>query len=194
MRKVAYFVNGIVVIIIGFELLLLLFGRINANQLLLSSILSGLSVIISFKLLKDGLLNMYGLDDSKREQIKAEINFLDAINSHIQHKAKLQEYVEGYPSAAAVAPPDCSDDRCELGLWINGPARNHFEDNEKIQVLRNRHSRFHAIAGDIIRLTQENDRAAAARMLSGEYRRAAHELTMALTELNKLIEDKVITA
>ena len=54
MRLVAYIVNGIVVSIIGFELLMLLLGKVNANELLISSILSGISVIISVKLLKSG--------------------------------------------------------------------------------------------------------------------------------------------
>lgn len=194
LRSIAYFINTAVISLIGFELLLTLTGRINADQLLLSSILSGLSVVISFKLLKKTLIHLYGLTETKRSQIKSEIDILAAINSHIQLKKQLQEYINGKSDEGFDAAHLCRDDQCDLGKWVHSQAREHFSENEKYQNLCSKHARFHSITSDVIRMVHENDRPAAMQLLHDEHKRASRELFMALSELNRLVEDKLIPA
>ena len=48
-------INGIVIAVIGTELIAISLGLVSADQLLVASIISGLLTILSFKLSKDAL-------------------------------------------------------------------------------------------------------------------------------------------
>jgi hypothetical protein len=187
MKIVASIINGIIILLIGAELALIAVGRVNANQLLVSSVISGLFVITSMALLKESLFQLYGLTPAKKEVIKNEINIMDEIDSHIRWKVRLQKYLGG--SSGETLDPEviCRDDRCTLGQWIHGPARNHFNDSDGYKLLRAKHAKFHAVAGEVVKKAQHNEKAAAQRMMENEYRYVSHELVMALAEFNKLI-------
>lgn len=66
-------VNAIVIIVIGAELFATALGMASADQLLVASTLSGLLTILSFKLSKEALLRINGVQDSLDEQETDEV-------------------------------------------------------------------------------------------------------------------------
>lgn len=187
MKNLALILNGIVVFTIGSELVLALGGRVSPDQLLLSSGLASLLIVISVKLIKNALLQLYGLNASRQESIKNEINILSAITSHVALHAQLQKLIEGTATETLDPSHACRDDACELGKWLNGPALEHFRDNERFGVLRSSHATLHATAAKIIANLENNQRDSAEQLLNNEYRKAARLLTTSLGELHKII-------
>ena len=188
MKTVALLINGIVVFVIGAELVMILFGKINPDQLLLSSGAAGLLLVVSLKLIKDALLRLYGLSAGSETAIKNEINILEAMNSHVNIKTRLQKYIEGGPPDEQLNPDVvCRDDSCKLGQWLKGPALQHFDGNERFNSLCSKHAELHTTAAEIVKKVQANDVVAARDLLSNKYRKASHEVSLALGELNKII-------
>lgn len=187
MKTIALIINGIVVFTIGSELVLILFGKVNPDQLLLSSGIAGLMIVLSLKLIKDALLRLYGLTANSKEAIKSEINILEAINTHVTLKTRLQKLIDGDMDAQLDFEALCRDDDCKLGQWLKGPALQHFKGNERFDALREKHAAFHSAAGEIVKKVKSNDVAAARKLLTNEYRKASHEVSLALGELNKII-------
>ena len=70
MVLISLIVNATVVCIIGAELVATALGKTSADQLLVSSILSGVLTLLSFKLSKEALLHLNGApaEDSLKEQ------------------------------------------------------------------------------------------------------------------------------
>jgi hypothetical protein len=57
-------INGLVIAVIGTELIAVSLGVVSADQLLVASTLSGLLTLLSFKLSKDALLLINGAPDA----------------------------------------------------------------------------------------------------------------------------------
>src|SRR5574340_636070 len=89
MKNLSFIINLAIVLGISVELVLILFGKLSADQLLISSGLSGLVILISLKLLKDALTKLFSLTESQKEVIKNEINVMDEIDAHIAWKVGL---------------------------------------------------------------------------------------------------------
>lgn len=60
-------INGVVILAIGTELIAILLGVVTADQLLVTSTISGLLTLLSFKLSKDALLVINSERDSLDE-------------------------------------------------------------------------------------------------------------------------------
>ncbi|MEW5904972.1 MAG: CZB domain-containing protein [Pseudomonadota bacterium] len=188
MNTASFLINLVVVIGIGIELILIIFGKLSADQLLISSGLSGLVILISFKFLKDALLNLYKLPDSHRAGVQDEINIMDEINAHIAWKIRLQKYLEGDANARIEVDQVMRDDQCELGKWLHGPALQHFgASNTGIKMLTAQHERLHMAAGFVVRNIENNDLAAAKKIMNGEFKKAFHEVMQTLNALNSAL-------
>ena len=191
MKKLSFIINLAIVFGISVELVLILFGKLSADQLLISSGLSGLVILISLKLLKDALTKLFGLTESQKEVIKNEINVMDEIDAHIAWKVGLQNYLDGKSKAEFSLDQIMSDDQCHLGKWLHGPAQAYFGANNKgIQALTEQHSRLHTAAGFVVKNIQENDLAAAKKIMDGEVRRSFHEVMTTLNILNTVLNKK----
>lgn len=94
MKKLSFIINIVIVFGISVELVLILLGKLSADQLLISSAVSGLVILVSVKLLKDALIKLFGLTDEQREVLKNEINVMDEINAHIAWKLNLRNVLE----------------------------------------------------------------------------------------------------
>ena len=130
--------------------------------------------------------SLLDLGESKKTNIKDEINILDAINAHILWKIRLEDYLNGTSEEKLDPESICRDDQCELGKWIYGPALKHFHDaDEGFKTLRDDHAQFHTIAGYVVLSVQANDRAAAQVLMKGGYMNISHKVVHDLTELNK---------
>ena len=131
--------------------------------------------------------SLFGFGASKKASIRDEINIMDAINAHIQWKLRLERYLNGTSDEKLDPNVICRDDQCKLGKWIHGPALKHFQDDDGFVTLRDDHAQFHLIAGQVVTIMQENDKAAAEALLKGDYMRASRKVVHALTDLNKQI-------
>ena len=188
MHTASLLINLLVVVGIGVELVLIVLGKLSADQLLISSALSGLVILVSFKLLKDALHNLYTLPDSDKEGVKDEINIMEEIDEHIAWKIRLQNYLDGNADARIELNEIMHDDQCGLGKWLHGPAQKRFgANNEGIKLLTAQHARLHAAAGFIVRNIEGNDLATARKIMNSEFRKAFHQVMSTLSILNTSI-------
>jgi hypothetical protein len=191
MKKLSFIINVIIVFGISVELVLILFGKLSADQLLISSAVSGLVILVSVKLLKDTLIKLFGLTDDQREAVKNEINVMDEIEAHIAWKLSLQNYLDGKSKFELSLDQIMRDDRCGLGKWLNGPAQASFGANNKgIETLIEQHSRLHTAAGFVVKKIRENDLDSARKIMDGELKRTFHELMRTLNVLNTVLATK----
>lgn len=191
MKKVSFIINLAIVFGIGVELVLILLGKLSADQLLISSALSGLVILISVKLLKDALVKLFGLTEDQKEVIKSEINVMDEIEAHVAWKISLQNYVDGKSPGEIKLDKIIRDDLCGLGKWLNGPAQAYFGVNNKgIEKLAEQHSRLHTAAGFVVKKIQDNDPEAAKKIMAGEFRVAFHEVMRTLNVLSTVLATK----
>lgn len=127
------------------------------------------------------------LDEEKKAAIRDEIDLAEAVEAHINWKIRLKNYLDGKSDEQLDPLIISRDDQCKLGQWIHGPALRHFHDSEQFRKLRADHAQFHFVAGNVVEKAQSNDRAAADELFKGEYQRISHDVVMALTELNRLV-------
>jgi hypothetical protein len=133
------------------------------------------------------LASLFGMDTAKKEAIRGEIDLTEAVEAHMKWKHRLQDYVEGKSSEQLDPLVVARDDQCKLGQWIHGPALHHFHDDKSFEELRKDHAQFHFAAANVVKDIQENKRAEAEKILSGEYAAISHKVVAELTELNKLV-------
>ncbi|MDD2699944.1 MAG: CZB domain-containing protein [Sideroxydans sp.] len=191
MNKLSHIVNIIVVLGISIELVLILFGKLSADQLLISSAVSGLVILVSVKLLKDTLIKLFGLTEEQKEVIKNEINVMDEIEAHVAWKLALQNYLDGKSKSELNLDQIMRSDQCGLGKWLNGPAQAYFGANNKgIATLNEQHSQLHTAAGFVVKKIQENDLVAAKKIMDGELRKSFHEVMHTLNVLNTVLASK----
>jgi hypothetical protein len=191
MKKLSFIINVVIVFGISVELVLILFGKLSADQLLISSAVSGLVILVSVKLLKDTLIKLFGLTDDQREAVKNEINVMDEISSHIAWKLSLQNYLDGKSKADFRLDQIMRDDLCNLGKWLHGPAKTVFgPGNKGIQMLTEQHGRLHTAAGFVVKNIQEKNLSAAKHIMDGEVRIAFHEVMRTLNVLNTVLATK----
>ncbi|MFH2134373.1 MAG: CZB domain-containing protein [Pseudomonadota bacterium] len=191
MNKVSFIINLAIVFGIGVELVLILLGKLSADQLLISSALSGLVILISVKLLKDALIKLFGLTEDQKEVIKNEINVMDEIEAHVAWKLSLQNYLDGKPTVEIDLAKIMRDDQCGLGKWLNGPAQAYFGANNKgIEKLSEQHSLLHTTAGFVVKKIQDKDYVSAKKIMDGEFRMAFHDVIRTLNVLNTVLTTK----
>lgn len=138
--------------------------------------------------LMNGVAGFFGLSNvgvKVKEQIREEINLMDAVQAHVKWKVRLQDYLNGTSTEKLDPMIICRDDQCVLGKWIHGPALKHFHEDATFHQLRADHAQFHFIAGNVVKHVQDNERAAAEALMDGDYKQASHKVVHALTELNR---------
>jgi hypothetical protein len=191
MKKVSLIINLVIVFGIGAELVLILFGKLDADQLLISSGLSGLLILVSVKLLKDALIKLFGLTESQKEGLKNAINIMDEIDAHVAWKLALQNYLDGKSASGVDLKQIMRDDQCGLGRWLKGPAQSYFGQNNKgIQTLAKQHARLHTAAGFVVKNIQDHNLVAAKKIMDGEVRIAFHDVMRTLNVLNTVLNTK----
>jgi len=139
--------------------------------------------------LLSGIAALLSMDAAKKEAIRGEIDLSKAVEAHIHWKLRLQKYLDGNSSETLDPMVICRDDQCELGKWIHGPAMKHFYEMDEFHELRADHAQFHYVAANVVKGVQEDDRPAAEALLKGEYAHISHKVVIALTELNRAVEE-----
>jgi len=126
-------------------------------------------------------------DESKKAQIRKEINLMDAINAHIKWKVRLQDYLSGISQENLDPMVICRDDQCVLGKWIHGPALKHLHEDATFHQLRSDHAQFHLVAGNVVRHVHANEYVKAVALMEGEYKRSSRKVVLALSKLNEQV-------
>jgi Chemoreceptor zinc-binding domain len=136
-----------------------------------------------------GIASLFHADAAKKEQVRGEINLMDAVDAHVKWKVRLQNYLDGRSQEKLDPLTIGRDDQCVLGKWIHGPATKHFHDDDHFHQLRADHAEFHFVAANVVKHVQDNNHSAAESLLNGDYKHISHKVVMALTELNRLVTE-----
>ncbi|HJV25244.1 MAG TPA: EAL domain-containing protein [Aromatoleum sp.] len=109
------------------------------------------------------------------------LDLKNAIQSHLDWRKRLNEYVAGRPSAMAVDIDDASSiHRCPLGGWIE---RNAGIPDDRLQRLDRVHREFHMLAGQIVADFEQGYRSSARRTLTGlKFRTASRNVVVTLID------------
>ncbi len=185
MNALSTFINTAIILCVGAELFLLLRGNVSADQLLVTSVVSGLLVIVSLKLVKQALAQVYGLTETQKTSLKNELDIMEVVNSHIQLKTSLQQYLAGTSNKPAYAGLLGHDDQCPLCKWLQ--ESTFASDSEGIRKLRNHHMHFHSAVDAFFKAYDANDRNTAQKLLREEVNFASHHVVRSLTELNQVL-------
>jgi hypothetical protein len=117
------------------------------------------------------------------------MNFDEAITAHSQWKIRLQSAINGTNKEVLDPATICVDNRCTLGQWIYGEAKEHSTLKE-YEVLRLEHAHFHQCAAEVVRTFQagETDKARAALESGGHFHAASIKTINAIRHLRTKVE------
>jgi len=106
-----------------------------------------------------------------------------AISAHQAWKARLKAVLD--QTSTEVLDPSVvgRDDRCTLGIWINGPGKQGCGHQRLFQTMSDRHAAFHRMAAQILQAALAGRRQQAHTMLEKEFTQLSHEVISDLTRL-----------
>lgn len=127
--------------------------------------------------------------------VKLKVNlkpfdFQSAINAHIDWKMKLTKYLQN-PDRSLEHKKVSLDNLCVLGKWIYGDGQNFkYLDQKIFEKLRLSHAEFHATAGHVIELLDQNKISEAEKLLApgGTYIRISDQTVGLIKDLQQLYE------
>jgi methyl-accepting chemotaxis protein len=105
----------------------------------------------------------------------ADMDWMKIVNAHVMWKKRLCTYVEGSSEESLDPAVVGADNQCALGKWIYGEGQQ-FKDLPDFETVRLQHAEFHQKAGEIVRLVNSADKAAAAEILHGSYSKTSEIL------------------
>lgn len=136
------------------------------------------------------MFSMLSLTSSQRDEIRHEINLYKAIEAHSAWKKRLHDYIEG-GSGEDLQPHQVGvDNRCELGKWIHGPGKEHFEEELLFKQLEEEHAKFHYHASKVVEAYQAGDTALAGKLLSESFTEQSRKTVNCLAKINAMVEGK----
>jgi hypothetical protein len=92
------------------------------------------------------------------------MNFDDAVAAHSQWKVRLQSVINGSIKEVLDPATVAMDNRCVLGQWIHGEAKEYSVLPE-YETLRKEHAAFHNCAAAVLRTYLDGDAAKAKAMI-----------------------------
>jgi len=113
-----------------------------------------------------------------KREAAAQLSFDDAIAAHEQWKERLLRIVEdgvGELTALDTAHVRC-DDKCTLGQWIHGIAKDKFGKDSIFTDLLNEHAKFHNCAADVIEHARYKRLKYARIIIDGEFTRESRKV------------------
>ena len=112
------------------------------------------------------------------------LNMKEAIDAHVAWKARLKTQLDGEGDEALEVGVVASDDRCTLGKWLHGEAKQRFAHLPEYAELVRDHSQFHLSAGNILLEVHQGEKEKAGMMLQGsDFRHASDRVQLALVRL-----------
>lgn len=118
------------------------------------------------------------------------MNFEDAITAHSQWKIRLQGVLNG--SNKEVLDPQVVglDNKCALGQWIHGEAKQQYGALPEYVALVKQHAAFHQHAAAVLRMALQGqaDQARACLETSGSFTEASIRTITAIRQLRRKVE------
>lgn len=113
------------------------------------------------------------------------MNFLEAINTHLQWKLRLNQYIKG--ELDEPLDPDIieKDDQCVLGKWIRKNSTKLNSKTGTFEDVRIAHAYCHGTAADIVRCIQKQDKQQAIQLFEGKYSTISQSLQKNIRKLAK---------
>ncbi len=114
-----------------------------------------------------------------------EMDLTKAIQAHGEWKVKFRNAINGKEQMDSVTI-SC-DDRCALGKWLHGPAKQRHSHLSSYRDCVKKHAAFHVEAGRVAKAINAGQYGEAERMLAGgtPYASASSEVGNAILELKK---------
>ncbi|HEY6095931.1 MAG TPA: CZB domain-containing protein [Gallionellaceae bacterium] len=134
------------------------------------------------------IYSMFSLTSSERDEIRHEINLFKAIEAHSAWKKRLHDYIAG-SSGEDLQPLQVGvDNLCELGKWIYGPGREHFEVEPLFRQLEEEHAQFHVQAARVVEAYQAGKGALAEKLLAEDFTAQSRKTVNCLVKINVMVE------
>ncbi len=115
------------------------------------------------------------------------LDFPGAMRAHSDWRKRLVDYISGAGEKLDAATVEC-DDRCALGKWIYGDARQ-LAHVPVFESLRGSHAHFHQCAGKVIRCFDKGDGGGARALLAGDFATASRATLDGLRALRDQCRD-----
>jgi methyl-accepting chemotaxis protein len=118
------------------------------------------------------------------------MDFDDAIVSHLKWKIRLHDFLSG--KGGKLDSATVADARaCELGRWMDGEGRR-YQEVEDYRALVEKHTAFHRVAAEVLRLAESGDRAGAMAMLANgrEFSSASRGIVGAIMRLEQRVKGR----
>ena len=136
------------------------------------------------------MFSMFSLSSSERDEIRSEINLFKAIEAHSAWKKRLHDYIAG-SSGEDLQPLQVGvDNLCELGKWIYGAGREHFEGEPLFKQLEEEHAQFHLQAARVVEAYQAGKSALAEKLLAEDFTEQSRKTVNCLVKINVMVEGK----
>ena len=118
------------------------------------------------------------------------MNFDEAITAHSQWKIRLQGVISG--TGREVLDPQVVgvDNKCPLGQWIHGEAKQYSKLEEYVQLVKE-HASLHQCAAKVLRLVEAGQKEEAKGLVdNGEFHDLSIKTINAIRHLRKRVEVK----
>ena len=118
------------------------------------------------------------------------MNFDEAITAHSQWKIRLQGVIAGDGRETLDPQVVGLDNKCPLGQWIHGDAKQHAALAEYAELVRE-HAAMHQCAAKVLRMVEAGKREEAKKLVDGgEFHDASIKTINAIRHLRKKVEAK----
>ena len=113
------------------------------------------------------------------------MNFDEALRAHVRWSLQFKDAIEG-ENKLDIATISAAD-RCELGQWLHGEAREKYGALEAYAECVECHALLHQVAGQLAQRINEGNYALAAALLhdGSPYTEASLDMATALAKLRK---------
>ena len=117
------------------------------------------------------------------------MNFDDAITAHSQWRIRLQGVIAGTNQEKLDPQVVALDNKCPLGQWIHGEAKQKFQNLKEYPNLVEKHAAFHQCAAEVLRRVAAGKlEQAKANVSTGEFFNASIQTINAIRHLRKQVE------
>ncbi|PUA19723.1 CZB domain-containing protein [Glaciimonas sp. PCH181] len=113
-----------------------------------------------------------------------ELNVDAAISAHENWKVRLGTFLAGKSTEDLRPEIICFDNRCDLGKWLHGSAKEQLGKYTSFQQLVAEHKSFHYHASNVVSLTQAGKIEDAEKLLDSSFKMSSERVIKFLRDLS----------
>jgi len=123
--------------------------------------------------------------DSDDHRVLEQLDIRAAQAAHENWKVRLSAYLDGKSNENFAPEVVCFDDRCDLGHWIHGEAKQRLGKYPGFTALMGHHKMFHYAASNVVSMQQAGHPEEARKQLNGVF---AQQSAAVMASLDMLAE------